>query len=321
MKVRIRRTRVARHGAPERMHGLLHLARLEACEAEIVMNHRRLRTQERRLTQGCDRLGRPPGPEQLGRMANRGLIPWTGTGAGALTFQQGIAESDVKTKWTDALAALEVYVPPPRQVGTLLEHGAITADQAVQFWKDGGVPDALAQGYLYMTEQEHVGQDKLLAKGEITAAYYDGIITSEQALDYLGLLGFRDQVAAEILAVTDFRRELQAVNKVVSKIGTLYTTFKVSAVDATRALLGVGISQDQIDQLLDLWQQLRIAPIRVPSEAQIAGAVKYGTLTEAQALAMLADLGYQPLDAAVVLSSGSEQQITPLPPAGTTTVG
>lgn len=265
--------------------------------------------------------GRPPGPEQLGRMANRGLIPWTGTGAGALSFQQGIAESDVKTKWTDALAALEVYVPPPRQVGTLLEHGAITADQAIQFWKDGGVPDALAQGYLYMTEQEHVGQDKLLAKGEITAAYYDGIITNAQALDYLGLLGFRDQVAAEILAVADFRRELQAINKVVSKVGTLYTTFKISAVDAAKALLAVGISQGQIDELLGLWGQLRIAPIRVPSEAQIAGAVKYGTLTESQALGMLADLGYQPLDAAVVLSAGSEQQITPLPPAGTTTVG
>ena len=66
--------------------------------------------------------GRPPGPEQLGRMALRNIIPWAGTGAGTLSFQQGIAESDVKTKWTAALQQLETYVPPPRTVGTLLEH-------------------------------------------------------------------------------------------------------------------------------------------------------------------------------------------------------
>lgn len=265
--------------------------------------------------------GRPPGPQELGRMANRGLIPWTGTGVDALTFQQGIAESDVKTKWTDALAALEVYVPPPRTVGTLLEHGAITADQAVQFWKDGGVPDALAQGYLFMTEQEHVGQDKLLAKGEITAAYYDGIITEAQAIDYLGQLGFRDDVATQILALQDFRRELQAVNKVVSKIGTLYTEFKIDPTNAKAALEAVGISSAQATNLLGTWDVLRVEPVRVPTVSEIGGAVKYGTLTLPEALAAMALLGYQDRDAAIVLSAHAETAVTPLPPAGTTTTG
>lgn len=265
--------------------------------------------------------GRPPGPEQLGRMALRGIIPWTGTGADALTFQQGVAESDVKTKWTDALQALQTYVPPPRTVGTLLEHGAITADQAVAYWKAGGVPDALAQGYLFMTQQEHVGQDKLLAKGEILQAYYDGIITNGQATEYLGLLGFTGAVATEILAIQDFRRELQAINKVVSKVGTLYTEFKISAVDASNALTNVGVAADQVSNLLGLWDQLRFAPVRVPSVAQIGAAVKYETITQAEALQELANLGYQPRDAAIVLSAGAEAQVTPLPPAGTTTTG
>jgi hypothetical protein len=265
--------------------------------------------------------GRPPGPEQLARLANRGLIPWTGTGADATTFQQGIAESDVKTKWTGLLQDLAVYVPPPRQVGTLLEHGAITGDQATKFWEDGGVPADLATGYLYMTEQEHVGQDKLLAKGEITTAYFDGIITNDEATTYLGLLGFRDTVASEILAIVDFRREIQAINKVVSRIGNFYVAFKISPTDAQQALEDAGVSSGQATTLLQTWNELRIQPLRVPTTAEIAGAVKYGTLTPAQGLAKVADLGYEPEDAAIVLSAGAEQAITPLPVAGTTTTG
>jgi len=265
--------------------------------------------------------GRPPGPAELGRMALRRIIPWEGVGADALTFQQGIAESDVKTKWTDALAKLETYVPPPRQVGTLLEHGAITAEQAATYWEEGGVPPELAKGYVYMTEQQHVGQDKLLAKGQIVTGYFDGIFTNAQATEMLGLLGYRGEVAADILAVADFRREIQAINSVVRRVGSFYENFKLSATDASTALQDVGISFDQAQQLIGTWDLIRIAPVRVPTASEIGHAVKYGTLTQAQALEKLADLGYQPQDAAIILSSTAEVAVTPLPPPGTTTTG
>lgn len=265
--------------------------------------------------------GRPPGIQELGRMANRGIIDWTGTGADAVTFQQGVAESDTKTKWTPSLQALQTYVPPPRQIGTLLEHGAITETQAEQYWADGGVPAELVAGYVYMTEQQHTTQDKLLAKGEILTGYYDGIFTDAQATELLGLLGYRDQVAADILSIVDFRREIQAINMVVRKIGTLYTNFKITATDATTALDAVGVTGDQASNLLATWDNLRIAPVRVPSPTEIGGAWKYGTITQAEGLAALEVLGYQPRDAAIVLSSYGEGQVTPLPAAGTTVTG
>lgn len=254
-------------------------------------------------------------------MALRGIIPWEGTGADALTFQQGIAESDVKTKWTESLRMLSTYVPPPREVGTLLEHGAIDAATAAKYWEEGGVPADLAAGFVYMTEQEHVGQDKLLAKGQVTTGYFDGIFTNAQATELLGLLGYRDQVAADMLAIVDFRREIQAINSVVRRVGSFYESFKLSATHATQALIDVGISPEQARALLTTWGELRIQPLRVPTTTEIGKAVKYGTLTQAEGLAKLADLGYQPEDAAIVLSSESESPIAPLPPAGTTTTG
>ena len=265
--------------------------------------------------------GRPPGPQELGRMALRGIIPWDGAGAGVTSFAQGIAESDVKTKWTDALRDLATYIPPPREVGTLLEKGAITSDQAVQYWQQQGVPAELAQGYEYMATQQHVGQDKLLAKAQITTGYFDGYFSHDQAVDLLGLVGYHGQVADDILALAAMRRELQAVNFVVSKVRTLYVAHKLSAVNAKDALLGAGIAEEQANDLLGIWEQIRTQPVRVPSEAQIGKAVKYGTLDQEEAMDALEVLGYQPRDAAIVLSAESETQVTPLPPPGTTVTG
>lgn len=265
--------------------------------------------------------GRPPGPEQLARMTLRGIIDEKGTGANAITFEQGIAESDVKTKWTDSLFKLSQYVPPPREVGTLLERGVITTDQAKTYWVDGGVPDALAEAYAAMSLQQSTQQDKLLARGQVITGYNDQIFTLEQAKDLLALLGYEGQVADDLLAIADFRREVTAINGVVRRIGTLYETFKISATDAQTALLSVGVAQHTATSLLGTWDALRIAPIRLPSAEEIGLAVQYQTITQEEALTALGNLGYQPRDAAIVLSAHSKLQVTPLPAAGTGVTG
>lgn len=256
--------------------------------------------------------GRPPGPEELARMANRGLIPWTGTGAGALTFQQGIAESDVKTKWTPSLQALASYVPPPRSVGTLLERGVITEVQAVQFWEDGGVPADLAKAYATESTQQSTIQDKNLAKGEILSAYYDGIIDKADALEFLTLLGYTGQVATDIIAITDFRREIRALDAEVTRIGRFYTSDKITATEARDRLGadGLGLPASQIAGLMQIWGVDRITTYRLPSESQIGRAVKYLTLTPDQGIAALETLGFTAYDAAIVLSAEAEQAVT-----------
>lgn len=265
--------------------------------------------------------GRPPGPQELARMTLRGIINKEGTGADALTFQQGIAESDIKTKWTDVLYQLAQYVPPPEAIGTLLTRGAIDNDTAVTLWEQDGVPEYLAKGYAFVAEQQHFEQEKLDAKGEILTGYYDHIFTADDAKEMLAALGYVGDVADHLLAIVDFRREIQAVNLIVRKIGTLYQGFKISAVNAKTALTNVGIPDDQASTLLGIWEQLRIAPVKLPTVSEIGAAVKYETLTQAQALDELAALGYQGRDAQIVLSAHAEAQVGPLSPAGTGVTG
>ena len=265
--------------------------------------------------------GRPPGPEQLARMTLRGIIDKDGTGAGETTFEQGIAESDLKTKWTESLWLLSQYVPPPDAVSSLLEKGAITTDQAVSLWEQDGVPAELASGYAYIANQQHIGQDKLLARGQVVTGYVDGLFSTDQATALLGDLGYRDDVAANILAIADFRREIQAINSVVRKISNLYANFRISAANAKKALLEVGVDDAQAQAVLSTWDAVRVEPVRVPSVSEIGAAVKYGTLTQAQALDELANLGYEARDAAIVLSAHAQAQVSPLPAPGDGTIG
>jgi len=265
--------------------------------------------------------GRPPGPSELARAANRKLISWTGTGAGALSFQQGIAESDVKTKWTNVLEQLAVYVPPPRTVGTLLEHGAIDKKTAISFWTAGGVPATLAEGYAYEAEQQHIGQSKLEAKSDVLAGYYDLILNRDQALGLLAQLGYTGSVADEMLKLQDFRREIKAIDSVVTKVGTLYTSHKLTAANAKTALEQIGLDSKHADDLLGIWEALRVEPVRLPTPSEIGEAFKKGTLTQDEALQELAKLGYQERDAAIVFTAHSGAPIKPLPPAGTSITG
>lgn len=265
--------------------------------------------------------GRPPGPVQLGEMALRGIIPWEGKGAAATTFEQGIAESDVKTKWTDKLRELMTYVPPPAEIGTMLEHGAITEQQAERLWSERGIPPEIVKAYVYRASQEHVRQDKLLAAGEVKTGYYDGIFTREQALRLLGDVGIREAVADETLQIIDFRREIQSINGVIKRVETLYAAHKLTAARAKDAMLEVGLSAGRADDLLATWESLRTQPIHLPNAREIGMAVRYGTITGEQGQQKLEDLGYQPEDAAIILTAYSHEAITPLPPPGSTITG
>ena len=287
-----------------------------------------------------DSAGRPPGPEEAARMAWRGIIPWGEkapagytapaggtlsekagkplTGPTGISFAQAIAESDEKNKWTEWLSAVSEYVPPPRMVGGLLEKGGITEAQARTFWAMGGVPTTLVDAYVYESTQEATVKEKDLAKGETLTAYYDFIIDKPTAEHLLHLLGYSGQVAAYMLDVSDYRRELKALNAEVNRIGGYYMHRHITEIETESALTTFGVPPDQIQGLLAIWSVDRIVPNRLPTTSQISKAVEYGTLSQGEALAKLEVLGYTSYDAAIVLSAEAETQIKPLPPQTTT---
>lgn len=259
--------------------------------------------------------GRPPGPVELGHAALRGFIPWAGTGAAATTFEQGIAESDVKTKWTPILEKLAQYYPPPGEVRTLLMRGGITIDQATALWEADGISPEIAKAYAHIAEVEQITQDKALAKGDILTLVQEQLLTDDEAKTALAQIGYTGSNADTLVKLAHWRYNYEALRASVRTVGRYYETWKMSSADATKALIALGLGTDQAENLVKQLTVQRNATSPLPSASSIASAYNYGVIPQDVAQSMLQDLGYSPWNAWMILST---RKHGPLPGEPTT---
>ena len=263
-----------------------------------------------------DIAGRPPGPQEAGRMALRGIIPVEGTGPEETTFYQAIAESDVKTKWTKALWELEQYVPPPGEVRTLLMHGGITKEQAIEIWKKDGIPPDIAAAYAHIAEVEQITEDKALAKSDVLELLEEGLIDNQEAITSLGQIGYTGKNAESLVKLAHWRYNYGALRRAVEEIGRYYSTWKITADGAKKALIALGLATDQAERLVQQLQVQRNTTSPIPTEGQISSAFYYGVIGQDVAMSMLADLGYSPWHAWFLLSTRKHAPIPGEPDAG-----
>lgn len=257
--------------------------------------------------------GRPLGPQEMGRLANRGQLPWTGTGSTVTTFQQGIAESDIKDKWEAAAVLLQQYWPAVGETGALLREGGLTPEQAEAYWQAEGVPAELATALLYVSQIQQVTQDRALAKSDILQLVQENAITDDEALTMLAEVGYSGDNAEFLLEGAHFRFELEAIRTSVRNVSTLYTGRKITATQAQAALQGIGMPADQITALLETLTNQRNAEVLIPTVAQVASALYYGIVDYADAEAFLVEQGYSTDDAWLVLSVRMHGPISPAP--------
>jgi hypothetical protein len=256
-------------------------------------------------------------------MALRGIIPWSGIGPAATTFQQAIAESDLKTKWTGALRALETAVPTNGEISSLLRQGWIDAAQATRFYANNGVDGALAALYIESATIEQIHEDKIATKGELLAMYEAQLISQANTLAGLAAIGYTDGNANELLALADFRRKAASFTRVVQQIGRQVITGKVTPVNASTSLHAMGVPSQQVTELLNDWALAKSIDVPAITASQIASAVYYGVETPDEGWLDLQAIGYTPYDAWRLLSNRLHGKVkisgyTPVhPPRGT----
>lgn len=253
-----------------------------------------------------DIAGRPPGPQEVGHMALRGIVDWDGLGSDQTTFEQAIAESDVKTKWTPALQKLLQYWPSPQEAKELYVAGGISLDQAKVYWTGSGLDEKLIAAFSHQATTQQIEQDKALAKGNIVTLLYDGIITSDAAAALLDQIGYSGQSGAYVIELTLARREMRALDSAVRKIGSWYVGFKANATTTKQALVTLGIPDDQITSLLAIWEVERIQPVKLPTIGELASSVRFGGLAFDDAVARAENLGYTAFDATVIIAAGAQ---------------
>lgn len=262
-----------------------------------------------------DTRGSAPTPNEAAVMANRGIIPWEGTGPEATSFEQAFLEGPWRNKWESSWRALAAYHPPPRTVVTLFKSGAIDAATATSLFEQQGLTADLAAAYLKSASGEKLEGTHQLASATIALLYDAGAISSGDAVAQLGRQGYTAAQAAYLLEVRDLQREVTAFNAAVRRIGTLYTSHRITRNAAVAALTEFGVVGSHQDRLMATWDLETVSEVRLPTITEIGTAAKVGAITGDQAVAEALKLGYTPFDAYVALSAHYGGPITPTAPA------
>lgn len=245
--------------------------------------------------------GEAPTPDQAGVMANRGIIPWTGTGPGSISFEQAFLEGPWRNKWLTPFRKSVEYLPPPRTVTALLNEGAITVAEAQSLLQQQGLTVDLAKAYTLESSHTKTKKQRDLAVGQIEALYHDQAIDAPTASTMLQSLGYDSSEAAFILTIQDLQRITQATQQAISAVHTAYVNHRIDRATASGQLDGLQVPAAQRDGLLVIWDNERTTRTRVLTEAQIHSAFKKSLLTLQEATQRLVHMGYTDQDAGILL--------------------
>jgi hypothetical protein len=249
-----------------------------------------------------DAEGSSPTPLELIQMANRGIIPWTGAGPAAVSYEQGFLEGPWRDKWSGPYKALGEYVPPIGTVTNLLAKGVITSELASQLLAKQGMSADLIAAYVEDAHLTALSEWRGLSQSVAVDAYRAHLITPDQLHEILASLHVTEEASALIIEYADFQRAFAQVTSAVSRIRALYTGRKITAQTATEALTALDIPAASVTEMMATWSLVNSINVKELTVTEIAGAFGYKVLTQAEAVAELVNIGYTPYDAWLILS-------------------
>jgi hypothetical protein len=259
--------------------------------------------------------GQAPTPLEAAEMARRGIIGWEETGPEATSFRQAFLEGPWRNKWEAPYRALTEVLPPPRTITAMYREGALTHDQAAAILAKQGVTPDLQDAYLFAGSQQKTQGQRDLALGTITQLYQDRLVKLDDATAMIEALGYDATEAGFILALEDTKLAARFLSLAVGRIHALYVGHKLARA-ATISVLGqLGVDPNGVSDLVGIWDWERAANVKSLTAAEIAGAMHYKIITQAEAQADLVELGYTPHDAWLYLSVHEKAPLGEAPPA------
>lgn len=260
--------------------------------------------------------GRPPAPTQLIELAQRGIIPWDGTGPDATTYQQGIFEGDTKDKWEPVIRHLAEYYPTASEALELYRWGQFDQDQVTQLLTQRGLDQAEITAWIGYADANAINDYRGLTEQSVLAMLSISYITDDQATVMLKALHRGPDAIKQLIEYAHIQRAIQAVNAGIGRIGSLYQGRKITQSTATTALHQLGVLPTAIPDIIADWEAIAGANVKTLTESQIADAMEYGIMDQATALQELVNIGYTPYDAWVVLSIKAKQKLPGQPDQG-----
>lgn len=246
--------------------------------------------------------GTAPTPDEGLELVRRGIIPLDGVGPDSVSLHQIFLEGPQRNKWFGVFKALLDYVTPPRSVVAMVRNGSFTDAQAAAELAKSGLTPELQAAYIAEGHGTASAGDKALTQSAIIALYEGRVIADTDAHNLLTALGYSDANATYLIDLADLRREIAATTAAVSRVQNLYIAHKITRDTAVRTLKGLAVPDNQVNELVQIWDLEEAVNVKQLTPAQITDAFYYEILTQDEATGELQNLGYTALDAWVLLS-------------------
>lgn len=264
-----------------------------------------------------DIAGNPPSPGELLRLAQRGLIPWDGTGPDATTFQQGFYEGREKDKWEPIYRLLGEYYPTVGEAVELYRWGVTDQATAVGYMAQRGLTADQAQQWIEYADLNAINEYRGLTEGSVLQMTGAGIISDAQATTLLTALHKGPGAISELIEYAHIQRAIRAYSAAVNRIGSLYSNRKITEATARDSLNSLGIPAEQVQELMADWGAIAAINVKQLSAYEIGTAYKYSVINADVAQQELINIGYTPYDAWIVVGLYNEGPLpTPQPPPG-----
>jgi hypothetical protein len=200
---------------------------------------------------------------------------------------------DISPAWRSKLRGITYNVYTRVDVRRLYNKNILTRDQVKQNYLALGYDNDHAENLTAFTVKDATGTDTEATKTDVLAGYSTGLLTKQEAIDWLKELDYPADLAEFYIAKEDAKREQARKSKRIASVQRLYIGGDITSPEASARLTGLGLTGNEISTYLDDWKIERDAKTEKPSPGQLETLLKQDIITEADYRSGLLSAGWQ----------------------------
>jgi len=215
---------------------------------------------------------------------------------------QALRESRLKDKYGELAFELHERLIPVGDLSDAVVYGSISLETAVSKAMQHGLAEDDARIIVSAASNRKLETYRKETVTASEALYVEGALTQNQFTDTARLMGFDDAEIQAIVKAADIKRQTKLKTAAINVVRNKFIMRRITKTTASGLLDGLGVTANERDSVLELWQLEQDANARVLTPAQIVKALKLSLITEQDATDRLIREGYSDVDAALLIA-------------------
>jgi hypothetical protein len=238
--------------------------------------------------------GSPLSRTEMEDLYNRGLVTQS-------QVEQALRESRLKNKYNSYAFDLHNRLLDTGQVSDAVLYGTLTVQEAIDKAMLHGYTSQDAAIIASSAVNRKLETERRQVVSAVVSLYEANGIDESDATSIASAMGFEPSQTAFILQAAEFRRNEKLVAAALSAIRSKYIGHHIAQSEVSAYIDALGLPTAQRDQVLQLWTIEREANVRMLTPAQVVKAFNTGLIDQTDATTRLTNLGYNSIDAGLLL--------------------